>query len=103
VVEHFRHGVSHGLRTKWRADGTKKSEAEIVDGRIHGTFTEYYPNGIVAREAAFSHGEPHGVSRGYYESGWVKTEVVMDSGRVVKRTNWADGEQPGENRLALER
>lgn len=92
IREQFKHGVSHGLRTKWYADGTMKSQAEIVDGQLHGVFTRWNPDGTLAQQATFKHGKPDGTSVAYYPSGCVKTEVVMDSGQVIERTSWPDGE-----------
>ena len=40
-------GVSHGTRTRWFADGGKKSEVKIVDGRLTGVFREWHANGRV--------------------------------------------------------
>ncbi len=48
VREFFTNGVSHGIRTKWRSDGTLLSEGTIVAGEFHGAFRKFYTNGNVS-------------------------------------------------------
>src|SRR6185436_3564995 len=38
VREHFERGVSHGVRTKWDAQGRKLSEGTLVAGQFQGVF-----------------------------------------------------------------
>ncbi len=92
VLEHFRDGVSHGLRTKWHPDGKRLSEAPIVDGKIHGTFRRWHENGQVSEVIEMSDGIADGISRAYYSNGFLKARVQMKDGEAVEQKFWEDGE-----------
>jgi antitoxin component YwqK of YwqJK toxin-antitoxin module len=94
VREHFRHGVSHGLRTKWSPEGHKISEATIEDGKITGTFRRWHENGVLAEEVEMKDGQPHGRSRAFYPDGSLKAEARLESGRVLEQHFFRLGERP---------
>ena len=48
VEEHYRAGVSHGLRVKWDENGQVVSEATVVGGKIEGVFRRWHSNGVLA-------------------------------------------------------
>ena len=84
VSEHFRDGVSHGLRTKWYPNGVRRSEATIERGRIHGHFQRWHEDGSLAESVSMVGGVPHGISRAYHPGGALKAEVMLDQGKVVE-------------------
>ncbi len=96
VREFFTNGVSHGVRTKWRMDGSKLSEGEIVAGEFNGVFRKWHENGKLHQRVEMSNGVPQGVSRGWYRSGYLQSRVVLDKGKVVKREDWQDNEKREE-------
>jgi antitoxin component YwqK of YwqJK toxin-antitoxin module len=92
VVEHFREGVSHGARTKWRADGSKLSEAQIVQGKMEGMFRTWHENGELAEEMQMSAGAVHGSARAFYPSGYMKTLARLTNGSLLEKSEWKDQE-----------
>ncbi|MCC6235618.1 MAG: toxin-antitoxin system YwqK family antitoxin [Verrucomicrobiales bacterium] len=84
VSEHFRDGVSHGLRTKWYPNGVRRSEATIEHGRIHGRFQRWHEDGSLAESMSMVDGVPHGISRAYHPGGALKAEIILDQGKVVE-------------------
>lgn len=56
-------GLLIGLRSKWYADGTKLSEATIVDGKLHGPFRRWHPNGELAEDVPLKDGHPDGLAK----------------------------------------
>jgi antitoxin component YwqK of YwqJK toxin-antitoxin module len=97
VREHFRMGVSHGLRTKWYVQSGKMSEAMIVQGKLHGTFRRWHENGALAEEVEMRNGNPDGSSQAFYASGFVKAQVRLQNGKVLEQQFWKDGEvRPGQ-------
>ncbi len=94
VRESFVRGISHGVRTKWHPNGNTQSVATIVEGQLHGRFLRWHEDGSLAEELSLKHGEPDGVSRAYYPSGFLKAEARLESGRLVSRQFWEDGQQP---------
>jgi antitoxin component YwqK of YwqJK toxin-antitoxin module len=95
VLEHFRAGVSHGLRTKWHPNGRKLSEVQIVQGKLEGTFRRWYEDGTLFEEIQLANGKPEGVSRAYYPSGFLRTEARLHGGELLSQAFWKDGEQSG--------
>lgn len=93
VSEHFKEGVSHGLRTKWYSSGTKQSEAAIADGKLHGTFRKWHENGVLSEQVEFIADRPEGLSVAYYPSGFLKARVTMRDGKPTEQTFWKDGEK----------
>jgi len=92
VTEHFKDGVSHGLRTKCYPDGARKSEAEIVDGELHGLFQQWHENGSPSERIEFAHGKPEGEALAFFPSGYLKSRVQMTNGQPAEQTFWKDGE-----------
>jgi antitoxin component YwqK of YwqJK toxin-antitoxin module len=92
VREHFREGVSHGVRTKWYASGAKMSEATIAKGQLHGTFKSWHENGAVAEQIEMRNGDPDGLSLAYYPSGFLKAQVRLQAGKPIEQQFWKDGE-----------
>jgi len=92
VEEHFRAGVSHGLRVKWHENGAKLSQASIVNGKIEGVFHRWYENGVLAEEINLRAGNPDGRARAFYPSGCLKAEAQMKDGKPIAQKQWADGE-----------
>ncbi len=92
VSEHFAAGISHGVRSKWRPDGSKLSEVSIREGQLAGLFRQWHDNGALAEQVEFVGGRPHGLSRAYYRDGSLKAEVTMENGRVVTEKRWKEGE-----------
>ncbi len=80
IEERFRAGVSHGLRTKWRADGSKLSAGKIVNGVFDGKFVKWHPNGTISQEISMKEGQAHGVSKSWDEEGGLLSEVSMTQG-----------------------
>ena len=95
VSEHFKHGISHGLRTKWYPDGAKQSEASIADGQLHGLFRKWHENGTLAEQVQFVGGQPDGDSFAYFPSGCLKARVLMKAGKLIEQKFWKDGENKG--------
>jgi len=102
VTEHFKRGVSHGLRTKWFPSGKKLSEGNIVDGKFQGTFRKWHENGVLAEQVEFIDGQPAGVSLAYFPSGAVKARARLESGKIMEQRFWKDGESD-ESSLSRER
>jgi antitoxin component YwqK of YwqJK toxin-antitoxin module len=102
VTEHFKRGVSHGLRTKWFPSGKKLSEGNIVDGKFQGTFRKWHENGVLAEQVEFIDGQPAGVSLAYFPSGAVKARARLESGKIIEQRFWKDGESD-ESSLSRER
>lgn len=92
VREHFREGVSHGLREKWFASGAKLSEATIDSGRIEGVFKRWHENGTLAEQVPMKNGQPHGVSIAYHPDGSLKAKATLENGKVVEKKFWKSGE-----------
>ena len=92
VEEHFRAGVSHGLRVKWYGNGAKLSQASIVNGKIEGVFHRWYDNGVLAEEINLRAGNAEGLARAFYPSGCLKAEAQMKDGKPIDQKQWADGE-----------
>ena len=93
VREYFTNGVSHGLRTKWRIDGSKLSEGTIVAGEFDGVFRKWHENGKLHQRVEMSNGVPHGVSHGWFPSGFLQSRVVMENGKISDREDWKDNEK----------
>ena len=92
VTEHFKKGVSDGLRTKWYASGSKQSEASIVSGQLEGPYRRWHENGVLAEQVEFHQGQAHGLSLSYFPSGSLKARVTLDQGKVIEQKFWKDGE-----------
>ncbi|MGW4245443.1 toxin-antitoxin system YwqK family antitoxin [Nocardia sp. NPDC004722] len=52
--EFYVDGVPHGPDREWWADGSLKSEGEVVYGRPQGTWRSWHPNGQIAEEREFN-------------------------------------------------
>jgi len=98
VSEHFRQGVSHGLRTKWYPSGAKMSEVMIVNGKLDGTFRRWHENGILAEEIEMRQGNADGLSRAFYASGFLKAQARLQNGKLIEQKFWKDGELPPDRR-----
>lgn len=83
VEEHFRHGLSHGLRTRWYPDGAKKSQVTVRDGQLAGVFREWHANGRLARETPLVEGAPHGLVRSWNEHGEPAGTAQVERGRRI--------------------
>jgi antitoxin component YwqK of YwqJK toxin-antitoxin module len=92
VREHFKDGVSNGLREKWYENSTRLSQAMIVDGKVTGTFRSWHDNDKIAEQIKMKLGIPDGVAWAYYPSGFVKAETTVREGQVLSRKAWKDGE-----------
>ena len=92
VSEHFVHGVSDGLRTKFYPDGKKLSEASILNGEIDGIYNRWYENGQLAERVHLSHGVADGESLAFHPDGSLKARVRLDHGQVVEQHFWEPGE-----------
>lgn len=92
VVEHFRAGVSHGLRTKWHPNGRKLSEVMIIGGKLDGTFRRWFEDGSLAEEIEMNQGSPDGLSRSFYPSGFLRAQARMEAGKLLEQKSWKDGE-----------
>jgi antitoxin component YwqK of YwqJK toxin-antitoxin module len=93
VVEHFREGLSHGIRTKWNLHGTNLSEGEIVDGKFHGIFRRWSERGSLIDQVVFVLGQPDGDALTYFESGFIKEWRRMRDGKIVEQKSWQDRER----------
>lgn len=85
VRESFVRGVSHGTRTRWYAEGVKKSEVMIRDGQLADVFREWHPNGRLARETPIESGVPHGEARSWDAQGNPTGTAMVDHGKRVSR------------------
>lgn len=83
VEEHFVHGVSHGTRTRWFAEGGKKSQVEIRQGQLSGTFREWHPNGQLARETPLRNGVAHGEVKSWDVAGKLTGTAQVSHGQKV--------------------
>ena len=93
VREHFKDGISDGLREKWHENGARLSQATIVEGKVTGAFRSWYDNGQLSEQINMKHGQPDGTAWAYYPSGFVKAETAVDDGKVLARQSWADGQR----------
>jgi hypothetical protein len=91
-LEHFKNGVSDGLREKWYVTGQLKSRAQIVHGKMEGTFKRWYENGQLAEMIPMSNGCPEGAAVEYFASGFAKAQTQASAGRVLRQKVWPDGE-----------
>ncbi len=73
-------------------DGTKVSEATIVEGRLHGSFRRWHPNGEPVEEVQLKEGQPDGLAKAYFPNGSMKSRTTMQIGKVVEQKFWKDGE-----------
>ncbi len=85
VEEHFVAGVSHGLRTRWHANGQKKSEEQIEHGVITGRYVEWHDNGRKAVEMTLKDGKPDGLVVAWHPDGTLKSQTRFEGGQLVKR------------------
>ena len=83
VEEHFERGVSHGTRTRWFAEGGKKSQVEIRQGQLTGTFREWHPNGQRARETPLRDGVAHGEVKSWDAAGRLTGTAQVARGQKV--------------------
>jgi antitoxin component YwqK of YwqJK toxin-antitoxin module len=93
VREHFKDGVSHGLREKWYENGTRLSLAMIADAKVIGTFRSWHDNGQLSEQIEMKLGLPDGVALAYYPSGFLKAETTVHEGQVLERKLWNDGDR----------
>jgi antitoxin component YwqK of YwqJK toxin-antitoxin module len=92
VREHFKNGVSDGLREKWHENGTRLSQAMIVEGKVTGTFQSWHDNGQLAEQINMKLGQADGTAWAYYPSGFLKAETKVHDGQVLDQKTWKDGE-----------
>lgn len=85
VEETFVAGVSHGLRTRWHANGKKKSEEHIEHGVVTGRYVEWFDNGQKAVEMVLQAGHPEGLAEAWYPDGTRKSQTQFADGKIVKR------------------
>ncbi len=85
VEETFVRGVSHGTRTRWYADGARKSQVKIREGQLVGTFREWHPNGQLARETSLQAGVPHGDAKAWDLRGQPVGSAKVEQGKLVQR------------------
>ena len=85
VEETFVAGVSHGLRTRWHANGQKKSEEHIEHGVVTGRYIEWHDNGQKAVEMTLKDGHPDGLVEAWHPDGTLKSQTRFESGKIVKR------------------
>ena len=90
VEEHFKNGISHGLRVRWHENGTKRSETEIVQGKLQGRYTDWYPNGRKAVEMTLADGKAEGLAESWHPGGRLKSRAQMLHGDVKERQFFAD-------------
>lgn len=96
VRESFVAGRSEGVRTKWRLDGSRESEAGIRGGRLHGRFVRWDAEGRATEEAWFVDGVPAGEARQWHPDGSLKSWCRLEEGKVVESKRWSPGEKPDE-------
>lgn len=96
IVEHFRSGISSGLRTKWHPNGRKMAEVMIVEGKLEGTFRRWTEAGDLSEEIELRAGQPHGLSRAYHPDGSLRAEARLSNGQVLEQKFWPDNQQPGD-------
>lgn len=65
------------------ANGVKKLEGKIVDGKRHGIWKAYHENGNLWSVGKFRHGVREGISTVYYENGRKKMEGVYEKGLKI--------------------
>ncbi len=94
VRETFVAGRSEGVRTKWRHDGSRESEAGIRGGRLHGRFVRWDAEGRPTEEAWFVDGLPAGEARQWHPDGSLKSWCRLEDGKVVESQRWSPGEKP---------
>jgi antitoxin component YwqK of YwqJK toxin-antitoxin module len=92
VREHFVADVSDGLREKFYDTGARLSEAQIVHGQIDGLFRRWDEQAELVEEIRMTNGQPDGEAWAFYPSGFVKARAQMQSGKLVARQSWNDGE-----------
>ena len=92
IIEHFKDGVSDGLRLKWFENGTNQSEAAIIQGKIEGTFRRWHENGQLAEQIEMKDGKPDGVALAYYPSGFLKARTRVEGGKTIDQKTWEDGQ-----------
>lgn len=93
VQEEFRHGVAHGIRTKYHPNGNIKSQGAILDGQIDGIYRCWNDHGFLESEVEMRRGQVHGLSRAYYPSGCLRTLARLEDGQILEQQSWADGER----------
>lgn len=79
-IEHYRHGVMHGLRERFYPDGSRFSELRFDNGVAQGTELVYFPNGNLASRTEIVDGVPHGTSEIKFENGFKCVSTMYAGG-----------------------
>lgn len=78
-------------------DGTRRGEAEFVDGLHEGVSRDWYPTGQLKREITWWRGAGHGRAQSWDEDGHLVQEEVLEFGITVRERQWnALGEKTKE-------
>ena len=93
VEEFFTAGVSHGLRTRWDAEGRKRSEERIEHGKLNGLHLEWHANGAKALAMTLHDNQPEGTAEAWYPDGNLKSRTRFEAGKIVKREFFPAGGQ----------
>jgi len=83
VEETFVAGVSHGLRTRWHANGQKKSEEHIEHGVVTGRHVEWHDNGRKAVEMTLKAGHPGGLAEAWHPDETLKSQTQFEGGKAL--------------------
>ncbi len=90
VEETFRNGVSNGPRTRWHANGTRKSLAQIVSGEVVGEFLEWHENAQLATRMTVRGGKPSGLAEAWYPGGALRSRTEFKNGEMIGRKEFPD-------------
>ena len=78
---HFHKAPLHSSVETWYANGQKKSEVILKDGKKDGPWTYWYETGQKKGEGTFKEGELSGLSTLWYENGQKKSEGTFKDGK----------------------
>jgi len=85
--KNYKEGIAHGKFIDYHLDGeTKKSEREIVNGKIHGILRNYSQNGKIEVEQSFDNGVEHGKDKRYHYA----------TGELIADRNYVNGKLDGK-------
>jgi len=79
----YRGGEAY-FQTVWRADGSKKIETGLKDGKPHGTHKRWHENGKLGFEGEFYEGQFHGLLVDRDENGVLLMNARYDKGKLVE-------------------
>ncbi len=89
-------GRPHGVKERFREDGTPDSLETYVHGEKDGVEREWHPNGKLRRETWWKKNVQHGLMKDFHENGGPQSESCYQDGARVTGTNLCTGKSGPE-------